>query len=94
MALLVTPGHWRKIKGFDPFSSDGCADQSSSVGRHEGNGLWSGPGGCTDEVGFVFPARIVGHDHEFAGSDIRDNFFDGAEREGGHGLGEGEWKCG
>ena len=89
---MVTPGHRRKIKGFDAFPRDGRADQSSSVGRHEGNGLRSGPGGCTNEVGFVFPPRIVGYDDELAASDVGDNFFDGAEGQGGHGLKEGE--CG
>ncbi len=64
------------------FGEDGGADETPTVGGHEGDGCGGGEGGGGDEVGFVFAAGVIGDDDDFADFHVGDDFFDWRKLEG------------
>ena len=79
VTLAIAPGHGGKVEGFYAGASDRGANQAPPVSGHEGDHLGGGPGGCANEVRFVFAAGIVRDDDKFSSCDLGDDLFDGSE---------------
>ncbi len=85
-AFEVASSHLREVEFLGAVVSDGGADEAAAVDGHEVYVFLGAEGGGAEEVGFVFAVWVVGDDDEFAGCDVGDDFVDGVEGEGGHGV--------
>ena len=75
MVVRIFPYHRDESKSDGHFPAHGHADQSFSVCRHEVHIGCTGVSRGTDQVSFVFPFRIVGHDDYFSLLQVRNGFF-------------------
>ena len=77
VGLAVLLRHWREVEFLGFVGENRSANQAPAMIGHEGNHFGRGQGSGPDEVGFIFPPRVVGHDDHLAGLEVGDDFVDG-----------------
>ena len=91
---MIAAGHLGEIQLLSALLCDGSANQPTTVDRHEVDHFLCAQRCGANEVGFVFAIWIICNDDNFSGGDFVNDFVDGVEGKGWHGLRKSEWESG
>ena len=79
MTLAVFLSHGGEVEGFCALGGDGGANKTTSMVCHKCDRLSGDERGGSDEVGFVFTARVICYDDKASRFHFVDDFLNGGK---------------
>ena len=80
MTRRVVRGHQRQAQFLDPVACHRQADQTTTVGRHEVDGIGCGPLRRNNQIAFIFAIFMIDKNEHFAVACIFDDLFHTRDR--------------